>query len=161
MEKKKIIIIGIILGVIDQIIKFIVDQKIALSANIKIIKNFFYIAKVYNQGASWSIMQGQRIILIILGILFLFVIFKFMDDFKKGNKLNIISFSLIIGGLLGNLVDRIFRGYVIDYLNFYIFKYDFPVFNFADCLIVVGVIILLIRMLMGDGNENKSRSKWY
>ena len=159
MEKKKIIIIGIILGVIDQIIKFIVDQKIALSTNIKIIKNFFYIAKVYNQGASWSIMQGQRIILIILGILFLFVIFKFMDDFKKDNKLNIISFSLIIGGLLGNLVDRIFRGYVIDYLNFYIFKYDFPVFNFADCLIVVGVIILLIRMLMGDGNENKSRSK--
>ena len=87
------------------------------------------------------------------------IFFKFMDDFKKDNKLNIISFSLIIGGLLGNLVDRIFRGYVIDYLNFYIFKYDFPVFNFADCLIVVGVIILLIRMLMGDGNENKSRSK--
>ena len=143
----------------DQIIKFIVDQKIVLNENIKIIKNFFYVAKVYNQGASWSIMQGQRILLIILGILFLFVLFKFMDDFKKDNKINIISFSLIIGGLLGNLIDRIFRGYVIDYLNFYIFKYDFPVFNFADCLIVIGVIILIIRLLMGDGNENKSRSK--
>ena len=157
--KKKTIIIGVILAIVDQIIKFIVVQKIVLNENIKIIKNFFYVAKVYNQGASWSIMQGQRILLIILGILFLFVLFKFMDDFKKDNKINIISFSLIIGGLLGNLIDRIFRGYVIDYLNFYIFKYDFPVFNFADCLIVIGVIILIIRLLMGDGNENKSRSK--
>lgn len=159
MKKKIVIIIGIVLTIVDQLIKLLVDKKIALAANIKVIKNFFYVTKTYNYGASWSIMQGQRILLILLSIVFLVVLYKFMDDFKKDNKLNVVSFSIIVGGLLGNLVDRIFRGYVIDYLNFYIFKYDFPVFNFADCLIVVGVIILLIRLLMGDGNENKSRSK--
>ncbi len=147
------------MALFDQLIKLLVDKKIALTTSIKIIKNYFYVTKTYNYGASWSIMQGRRIFLIIISIVFLVILYKFMDDFKKDNKLNIISFSIIIGGLLGNLIDRIFRGYVIDYLNFYIFKYDFPVFNFADCLIVVGVIILLIRLLMGDGNENKSRSK--
>ena len=73
----------------------------------------------------------------------------------KKKKYN-IEFALIIGGLIGNLIDRIVFGYVIDYIGVIIFKYYFPIFNIADALIVIGAIILLFRK---DGDKNEVSSK--
>ena len=74
------------------------------------------------------------------------------------NKTEIISIGIILGGIVGNLIDRIVYGNVIDYLSFKLFGYDFAVFNFADIGIVVGVILLLIHFLVGEKNGSKSRS---
>ena len=76
------------------------------------------------------------------------------------NNLSILDkiiYGMLYGGIIGNLLDRIFRGYVIDYLDFIVFKYDFPIFNFADSLIVVAMILLIITILRGDINANKNK----
>lgn len=81
-----------------------------------------------------------------------------MKKFKE-NKRNIIAFSLLIGGLLGNLIDRIIHGYVIDFIDFYIFNYNYPIFNIADVCICIGVFILLYSIYLGEDNENSSGRK--
>ena len=83
-----------------------------------------------NEGAAWSIFSGQRIILILIGLISLYFINKYIKDFKE-NKRNILAFGLLIGGIVGNLLDRMFLGYVRDFLDFKIFGYDYPIFNLA------------------------------
>ena len=76
------------------------------------------------------------------------------------NKLELVSLALIIGGSLGNLMDRVVRGYVIDFLDFKLFNYNFPIFNLADTFIVIGVILLLLKELRKENNLD-SRNKWF
>ncbi|MBR4830352.1 MAG: signal peptidase II [Bacilli bacterium] len=153
--KKKITILSIIsflIIVIDRVVKIIVNRYIPLNKSISVIKNVFYLTNVHNEGAAFSIMTGLRYILIFLSVAFLMFIIYYMYKKKKYN----IEFALIIGGLLGNLIDRVIFGYVIDYIGVIIFKYYFPIFNIADSLIVIGAIILLFRK---DGDKNEVNSK--
>ena len=76
-----------------------------------------------------------------------------MKKFKASKK-NILAFSLVFGGLFGNLLDRIIHGYVIDFIDFYIFNYNYPIFNIADSCICIGIFILLYSIYMGEDNEN-------
>ena len=92
----------------------------------------------------------------IILILFLFnELFKSYKINKRVSKLEIVSYGVLFGGILGNLFDRVYRGYVIDYVSVKILNYYFPIFNFADVLIIVGVILLLIHMIR---EERKIRS---
>lgn len=153
--KKKITILSIItflIIVIDRVVKILVNRYIPLNKTVNVIKNIFYLTDVHNEGAAFSIMYGLRYILIAISIAFLVLIIYYMYKKKKYN----IEFALIIGGLLGNLIDRIVFGYVIDYIGVIIFKYYFPIFNIADALIVIGAIILLFRK---DGDKNEVSSK--
>ena len=153
--KKKITILSIItflIMVIDRVVKILVNRYIPLNKTVNVIKNVFYLTDVHNEGAAFSIMYGFRYILIAISIAFLVLIIYYMYKKKKYN----IEFALIIGGLLGNLIDRIVFGYVIDYIGVIIFKYYFPIFNIADALIVIGAIILLFRK---DGDKNEVSSK--
>jgi signal peptidase II len=153
--KKKITILSIIsflIIVLDRVVKILVTNKIPFGKTINIIKNVFYITNIHNEGAAFSIMYGLRYILIGLSIVFLIALIYYMYKKKKFN----IEFALIIGGLIGNLIDRIVFGYVIDYIGVIIFKYYFPIFNIADALIVIGTIILLFRK---DGDKNEVSSK--
>lgn len=142
-----IIIISLLLLVVDQISKILVVKLIDINHGVEIIKNFFYLTYTHNTGAAFSILTGQRILLIIIAIVILIILFNYLRKNKVERKLEIIAFSLIIGGSLGNLIDRIIRGYVVDFLDFKIFGYDFPVFNLADTFIVIGVFLLLITTL--------------
>ena len=153
--KKRITILSIIsflIIVLDRVVKILVSNKISFGKTINIIKNVFYITNIHNEGAAFSIMYGLRYILIGLGIIFLISLVYYMYKKKKYN----IEFALIIGGLIGNLIDRIVFGYVIDYIGVIIFKYYFPIFNIADALIVIGAIIFIFRK---DGDKNEVSSK--
>lgn len=125
--------------------------------SITIIKDFFYITFVNNEGAAFSMLTGQRYILIFISLFALFLFYKYIDTFKK-NKRNTLAFSLLIGGLLGNLFDRVVFGYVKDFLDFRIFKYNFPVFNLADIFIFLGVVLLIFAIIKGEDYGNSS--KW-
>ena len=85
----------------------------------------------------------------------IFIIYRYMYNFKQ-NKRNNIAFGLIIGGIVGNLIDRVFLGYVRDFLSFKIFSYNYPIFNFADIFIVIGVFLLIIAILKGEDNNAKN-----
>ena len=150
---KKVALLSLIVLVFDQILKFIIRSKLVLNETINVIANFFNITYVENDGAAWNILSGNKIILILIALLVLFFIFYYFIFNKKLNKIEVIAYSLFIGGLLGNLWDRIFIGRVIDYLDFNIFGYNFPVFNLADICIVLGVLIIIINEIRGEINE--------
>lgn len=147
-----ILIISLILTFLDQIIKAIVSSKIILTENIEIIPNFFSITHVHNYGAAWSILSNKGFLLILVAVIALIVIYFFLIKNKTLKKIDIVLISMLIAGIIGNMIDRIRFGYVIDYLDFYIFGYDYPVFNLADILIVISIIILMIKTLKEEKN---------
>lgn len=156
MKKKNIILTTAFL-LLDIISKLLIDNYLELNESYKIINNFFYITKVYNEGASWSIMWGMRILLIIISVLVLICLFYYQKKFILNNR-NIISFSLLYSGIIGNLLNRIIHGYVIDFLDFKILGYDYPVFNIADICIVIGIFLLIIAIIKKEdehGNSSK------
>lgn len=156
---KKILIIAIIALALDQISKVITGIFLTLNQSIKVIPNFFYLTLVHNEGAAWGLFSDAKVVIAIGTIIALILIYHFIYCFKQ-NKRNNLAFGLLIGGLGGNLIDRILFGYVRDFLDFYIFNYDYPVFNIADICIVLGVILLIIAVLKGeDVNENSSNRK--
>jgi signal peptidase II len=140
-------------------IKFVINNNIDLYDQNTIIDNFFYLTNVRNYGAAWSILTGSRIMLIIVTILIMIGLYYFFIRKEKLKKYEKVIYGFLYGGIIGNLIDRIFRGYVIDYLEFYIFSYNFPVFNLADILIVISMFFIIISVIKGDKNEIVSRRK--
>ena len=155
---KKITLIGILCIIIDQLIKFIVSSNMVLDSSMSVIKNFFSITYVRNYGAAFSILSGNTFFLILITISAIIAIYFL---FIRGQKLTLftqIIYGILFGGIIGNLIDRILNGYVIDYLDFKIFGYNFPVFNFADICIVISMIIIFILTFRGNINgKNNSR----
>ncbi len=156
--KKKIIFITLSLIVIDFVTKLYIDMNFNLMESIPLINNFFYITKVNNYGASWSILSGYIPIIILITFIVLVVLFKEQKKFVM-NKRNTLAFSFIYSGIIGNLIDRLFRGYVLDFLDFKIFGYDYPVFNFADIFIVCGIILLIIAIIKKEDENGISSTK--
>lgn len=152
------IIISIILLCIDQISKLLVVNLLTKNDSITIIKNFFYLTYINNDGAAFSILVGKRIFLILIAVLAIVMLIRYIKKNNIQNKLELVSISLIIGGSLGNLMDRVVRGYVIDFLDFKIFNYNFPIFNLADTFIVIGVFLLLLKEIRKENNLD-SRNK--
>lgn len=156
---KKSLIIGTIFLFIDQISKVLIDTFITHNSTIAIIEGFFSITNIYNTGAAFSILEGNTWLLIVLSFIILFILGTMGKEFKKNNR-NAIAFGLLIGGIFGNLSDRLFLGMVRDFLKFKIFGYNFPVFNVADICIVIGVGLLIISIFKGeDCSENNSRDR--
>lgn len=144
---------------IDQITKILINIFIGLNEKITVIKNFFYLQPLENYGAAWSIFNYKVEILIVASIIALAIITRYMYSFKE-NKRNNLAFGLLLGGIVGNLIDRVFLGYVRDFLSFKIISYQYPIFNLADVFIVIGVFLLIIAIIKGeDKNENSSRTK--
>ena len=141
---KKIIGLSSVFLIIDIIIKIVIKNLLVVNESIKVINNFFYITYVKNTGAAWSILSGKQLFLIIFSIIVIIMLVIYLFKKKEYNKFEIIGYSLLLAGAIGNLIDRIVYGYVIDYLNFYIFNYNFPIFNIADCCIVIGIMLLFI-----------------
>ena len=152
---KKILSVSLIVFLLDRITKVLISNNFILDARNKVIDGFFYITNCHNKGAAFSLFSGNVIFLIVITLIVLFLIYKAIKDKKYMSKLTTISYGLLLGGILGNLFDRFFFGYVIDFLDFIIFKYDFAIFNVADIAIVVGAF-MLIFFEGSDKNESKS-----
>ena len=144
------LIIIALLVAIDQIIKLLVLEHLKPMGSLTLIDGFIQLNYAENTGAAFGSFSGKTTFLsiftlaiIILGLIYLFV---------KKRKVDVeyICISLIISGGLGNLVDRIFRGYVVDYISINIFGYHFPIFNFADMCIVISVILIFVSAIKGD-----------
>ena len=127
--------------------------------SISVINGFFNITLVGNTGAAFSILSSNTILLIVISLAVLNIIYFF---FIKGKKLTIfeqVSYGLLVGGIMGNLVDRVVHMQVIDYLDFNIFGYNFPIFNLADIAIVVSMILIAIQVIKGDKDGVSSKTK--
>lgn len=144
---KKFFVISIILVIVDLIIKIFV-QNFLTDKPLFIINNFFYLIYVKNEGAAFSILEGRSILLILVGVISIFLIINYI---KKHNYN--IGMIMLFSGIVGNIIDRILYGYVIDYIGTIIFNRYMPIFNFADILIVIGAFLVILG---SDKSENRS-----
>lgn len=156
IKLKRILIIGFIILLIDQVFKALIMSFLNLGESISLIPNFFSITLLFNTGGAFSLFSGNTIFLIVLSFIVIYILYKYFIKDKVINKKNIILYGILFGGICGNLIDRIFRGYVIDYIDFNIFGFNYPVFNFADICIVVSIFMIFIMMYKGDKNEIQS-----
>lgn len=158
---KRIIFISILVLIIDIISKQLVLNLMIEHQSISIISGFFNLTLAKNTGIAFSFLEGKLPLIIIMTMTIVYIILKYLKTITP-NKYESISYGLIVGGAIGNLLDRIIYHYVIDFLDFKIFKYSFPIFNLADTAIVIGVILLIILSLIEESrrvNENNSTRK--
>ena len=144
MKNKYIIIFStaLIIILIDQITKFLIKTSFQLKQSIPLIKNIFHLTYIRNFGAGFGILQQQKWILVFISIIVIGVIFYYLDKIKDKEKFLQIIVGLVLGGTIGNLIDRLAYGFVVDFLDFRIW----PVFNFADSFVTIGVIGLIIYL---------------
>lgn len=133
-----LILSGILLIIFDQIIKYLVINNLSLGSSLSIIDNFFYVTYIRNTGIAFGLFQNKNIfMIIIISIIIILLLIFYKKEKNKHLTLN-ISIVLIISGAIGNLIDRIVRGYIVDYINFTFW----PAFNLADSFVVIGSILL-------------------
>lgn len=136
------------LVILDQVIKIIVDTNMAVSESIPVIQDVLHLTYVQNEGAAFGIFQGQRWILVGVTSVVILAGIYLLAARKLKSRFLIWSAALVIAGGLGNLIDRIFRHFVIDYIEVRLI--NFAVFNFADCCVVVGTIMIVCYLLFGE-----------
>lgn len=154
-----VFILGIIILVtLDQVTKWLAVVKLKPILDIPIIEGIFHLTYVENRGAAFGIFQGKHLFFIITTLIVVIGLLIYYHRLPKKKKYYWLRFALIllVSGAIGNLIDRIRLNYVVDFLYFKLI--DFPVFNFADICVVVGVFILSIFILItSDENEVKGK----
>ena len=150
-----IIFLTVIFLLIDIASKLIVSNLMNVTDSIMVIKNFFYITYVRNTGAAWSILAGKIWLLILVSLLIISFVVYYIYKNKPKSKLEKFGYSMILGGAIGNFIDRLVYGYVIDFIDVNILGYDYPIFNLADSFILIGVVVLMFyTWRCSDGNKN-------
>ena len=159
------VLIFIFAVVIDQLAKVYISRLKESGAweDVVIIKGFFYITHTTNSGAAWSFLAGQpwaqdffKIITIIALVAFLVL---FIWATKKDKRFLRVCLVLLSAGAVGNFIDRLLYGYVVDFIGFIFGEYRFPVFNIADALMTVGIALLLIDLLFVDSDALFKKKK--
>ncbi len=152
MKKKKffvlISIISLITITIDQFTKFIVNSTIDFGYSKVIVPNFFAITNAHNFGAAWSILWNKKTYIILITIFAMLLVVFLMFREKEHNKYKSLYYGLLIGGIIGNLIDRVFLGYVIDFFDFTFFGFHYPIFNISDIAIVMSVLLICVECFL-------------
>jgi signal peptidase II len=153
-------LISLVIVLLDQLAKLFVVRSMPLGQNIPIVPGFFDLTFVLNPGAAFSLfatlpewIRNPFFILISVGAAVLIVAYR--SRYLRENRLASVSLALIFGGAIGNLIDRLRYGVVVDFLDAHIYQYHWPIFNVADSSISVGVALLLLEMLLEWRRERK------
>lgn len=148
-----IIWLTLVVILLDMVSKYIVSKLLIVNESVMIIKNFFNITYVRNTGAAFSIFSENTFLVMVISFMIIMGIILYISKNKPSNKIEKISYSLILGGAIGNFIDRIIYGYVRDFIEIDIFGWDYPIFNLADVFVVVGVILLVIATWRGRNDR--------
>lgn len=144
-------LLAALLIIIDQITKWNIVQNFELYQEKVIVPGFFSLFYIQNEGAAWGIFQGKMVFFYLVTLIVVgYLVYMFQQE-KNKTKLVGISFALILSGAIGNFIDRLLNGYVVD-----MFRLDFinfPIFNVADICLTVGVVLMLIHVLFFEKEE--------
>ncbi|MBE9912739.1 lipoprotein signal peptidase [Paenibacillus donghaensis] len=153
-------ILAFIAFLVDQGTKFIIAKNLEIGQEIPVIGNFFLITSSRNRGAAFGILPNQRWFFITITIVVVVAIIWYMQRVRatSSRKLLPLALSLVLGGAIGNFLDRALNGEVVDFLMFNFGSYTFPIFNIADSCIVVGVGLILLDSLL-DMKKTAPESK--
>ena len=153
------ILVGIILAasiVLDQVTKMWAIAVLKNGVSIKLIGDFLRFTYAENRGAAFSILQNQRIFFLIITIIMLIVLAYIYFKTKNITKLSKLSIGMIAGGAIGNFIDRVRFGYVVDFIDVRFGSiYNFPIFNIADSFVVCGTILMIILILFNKFEKSE------
>ncbi|HJV17278.1 MAG TPA: signal peptidase II [Bacillales bacterium] len=150
-------LIALFVILLDQITKWLIVSRMELGESIQIIDKILYITSHRNRGAAWGILQGQMWFFYVITLIVIVGIIIYIQRAAKDKWLMGLSLGLMLGGAIGNFIDRVIRKEVVDFIHTFIFGYNFPVFNIADSALVIGVILLMIQMFR-DERETKEKT---
>jgi signal peptidase II len=158
--KYRISLVVFVVGlVLDIATKYVISQNLTYADRIPVIEGFFYLTHVRNTGAAFGLFRdapGEIRLFFFVGIAIvaIFIIAQFLYRLAPGDRLSSVALGLILGGAVGNLIDRVRLGEVVDFLHFDLWGgYSWPDFNLADTWIVVGVGLLVLELLASEGEE--------
>ena len=137
-----IFLTAIIILLSDQLTKFLIRKNFQLNQSIALITNFLHLTYVTNTGSAFGLFKNNNIIFIIISLIVIIAILASIKRIKENQKLLKFCAGLLLGGTVGNLIDRLFYGYVTDFIDFRVW----PFFNVADSAITVGIILLIILL---------------
>ncbi|WP_280769062.1 signal peptidase II [Salipaludibacillus daqingensis] len=149
-------LIALAVIILDQWTKWLVVQHMEIRESIPLIENFLYLTSHRNAGAAFGILQGQLWLFFIATVVVIGVVTYYIQKYTKDQPWFGVSLGLVLGGAIGNFIDRLLEGAVVDFVDVYIFSYNFPIFNVADSALVVGVGILMIHVFKEDKKQGKS-----
>ncbi|MEX2947833.1 signal peptidase II [Staphylococcus warneri] len=157
MKKKYYVGMSLLLAfliiVIDQVTKWIIASSMKIGDSYEVIPNFLNITSHRNNGAAWGILSGKMFFFYIITVIILIVLVLFFIKEAQYNLFMQLAISLLFAGALGNFIDRLFNGEVVDFIDTNIFGYDFPIFNVADSSLTIGVILVIIALLKDTTNK--------
>lgn len=143
-------LIALVVVGIDQFTKWLVVEHLTIGQQVEVIPGFLYWFSFRNNGAAWSILEGHMSFFYIITVIVVAVIIYIMQRYAKGKRLFGISLALILGGALGNFIDRLWRHEVVDFVQTVWGNYYFPIFNLADAALSIGVVCMLIFVFLDD-----------
>ncbi len=150
-----IITLSLAIITVDRIVKFYIEEYLTVGEMVPVINNVFSITRVQNVGAAFGMFQGMTFLFILAAVMVFGLFIYFYQTVLEDNRL-IIAAGMIIGGTVGNLMDRIYFGYVIDYLDIAFW----PTFNLSDSFLVIGMLLLLTYIGFSGKKEISSDSKY-
>jgi signal peptidase II len=154
-----VLLIGLIVLFLDQLTKQAVRGHLVYGESRPVIDGFFNLVYVRNDGAAWNILSGQGIVLVLISIAVLVLLFIYRRSFLQDKLSHSVLLGLMIGGIAGNLIDRIRFGWVTDFLDFQFGAYHYPSFNIADSSICIAVGFYIIGNLISKhGSEGLEKN---
>lgn len=148
--------LSIAVALLDQVTKYWIRARLDLGGFITAIPSFLDLRYVQNTGAAWGMLEGLNHWLVPLSLIMLVVIVRFRHHVMNGAWVPDLSCGLIAGGIVGNLLDRIRLGYVVDFLDFHWRTHSFPAFNVADSAICIGVGLYMLSEILGGDRKPKA-----
>lgn len=148
-------IIALFVILLDQWTKWLIVKNMEIGESIEIINGFLYITSHRNKGAAWGILQNQMVFFYIITVIVVIAIIYYMQKYAKQHVMLGAALSLMLGGAIGNFIDRLFRKEVVDFIHTYIFQYNFPIFNIADSALTIGVFLLFLYFLFFEEKKQK------
>lgn len=150
------VIIILASALIDQISKYLVLELLVEKGSVTVIPHVLDLTYVENRGAAFGILQEHRWVFMVISVVAIALILFYIGKFKPQDKLTVISLALIAGGGVGNMIDRVFRGFVVDFIEATFVK--FYVFNIADSCVTVGCVLLIIAMIVAEVRERREKA---
>lgn len=148
-------IIAVLIVAFDQLTKWLVVSNMEVRESIPIIENVLYLTSHRNAGAAFGILQGQMWLFYIATVAVAAVIVYMIKTQLNGSRWYGTALGLILGGAVGNFIDRVLEGAVVDFIDVYIFNYNYPIFNIADMALVTGVIMVIIHVFLEEKREKR------
>ncbi|MBO1200017.1 signal peptidase II [Staphylococcus simiae] len=150
------VLVTLFIIIFDQLTKYLIATTMKIGDSFEVIPNFLNITSHRNNGAAWGILSGKMGFFYIITVIILIILIYFFIKEAQFNLFLQVAISLLFAGALGNFIDRLFNGQVVDFIDTNIFGYDFPIFNIADSSLTIGVIFVIIALIK-DSSNNKDK----